>query len=77
MINEPESKVTKGNELGKIDQMPPEFELSFKFYINQFPATEAWYNLFHGMNNNTSTCTETTAGRFFKFLTSFNNIVME
>ena len=74
MINEPESVVATGNELGKIDQMPPEFELSFKFYINQIPTTGWRYNFFHGMNSNTDECTESTAGLFLVFYIYPNNV---
>ena len=74
MINEPESVVATGNELGKVDQMPPEFELSFKFYINQFPTTGGVHNLFHGMNDNTGECTKSTAGLFLRFYIYSNNV---
>ena len=74
MINEPVSEVAKGSLLGKLDQMPPEFEISFKFYIYQFPTAGAWYNLFHGMNSNTWDCTESTAGVFLRFYIYSNNV---
>ena len=73
MINEPETEVANGNELGTVEQMPPEFELSFKFYINQFPAKGALSNLFHGMNDNRMQCTESTAGFFLVFVIYPNN----
>ena len=74
MINVQETEVETRNELGKIDQMPPEFEISFKFYINQFPTTGDFYNLFHGMNSNMRECTESTAGYFLWFLIAPNNV---
>ena len=74
MINEPESELATGNELGKLDQMPPEFELSFKFYINQIPTTGFKYNLFHGMNDNTEECTESTAGEFLRLDVLADNV---
>ena len=74
MINEPESEVRRGKELGELDQMPPEFELSFKFYINQFQSPGAFSNLFHGMNDNKWECTESTAGAFLSLFIYPNNV---
>ena len=72
MIHEPESEVSAGNKLGKLDQMPREFELSFKFYINQAPTIGS--NLFHGMNDNTEECTESTAGEFLRLDVLADNV---
>ena len=79
MINKLESGVEKGNELGEIEQMPPEFELSFKFFINQFPTSRtvysgSWYSVFHATNSNWNACTESNAGVFMWFLIRSNNV---